>query len=279
MPEIPLKFKTDPEKEIVDRQEEFYFGQKAVKDTVGVSKIGGSGLESYCSKVGTLGDKTESDGTVTCRGVRYSYSIKSQQKSTYYPTFTGTPVDSYTYKEGEIEIRIAWETYTAPPPEANNNTGSQVILEPPEIPPTGEIASITPQVIEQTEAKMKTLTTEEWIEQQKVLRNGFNIKFVYKHYKNIDKREIKSKTKIVNNVIPDREHAYKIARKAIEDSRKDLEIPVSIVPNFKLKPLMPMNITVPFLGTRKTKIEGMELNNECTSVTMEILVKSSRRPV
>ncbi|MEQ8225451.1 MAG: hypothetical protein ABRQ37_24240 [Candidatus Eremiobacterota bacterium] len=277
MPEIPLKFKTDPEKDISGKQEEFYFGQKAVKDTVGVSKTGGSGLESYCSKVGTLGDKTETDGTVTCKGVRYSYTIKSQQKSTYYPTFTGTPVDSYTYHEGEIEIRIAWETYTAPPPEANNTGTGQVILEPPSSEPA-EVASITPQVIEQTEAKMKPMTTEEWIEQQKVLRDGFNVKFVHKHYKNIDKREIKSKTKIVNNVIPDREHAYKIAKKAIEDSRKDLEIPVHIVPNFKLKPLMPMNITVPFLGTRKTKIEGMELNNEYNSVTMEILVKSSRRP-
>ncbi len=277
MPEIPLKFKTDPEKDISSKQETFYFGQKAVKDTVGVSKIGGSGLESYCSKVGTLGDKTESDGTVTCKGVRYSYTIKSQQKSTYYPTFTGVPVDSYTYHEGEIEIRIAWETYTAPPPEASNTGTGQVILEPPPEEPAG-IASITPQVIEQTEAKMKPMTTEEWIEQQKILRNGFNIKCVSKDYKKIDGREIKSKIKIVNNVIPDREHAYKIGKKAIEDSRKDLEIPTKIVPNFKLKPLMPMNITVPFLGTRKTKIEGMELNNEYNSVTMEILVKSSRRP-
>jgi hypothetical protein len=278
MPEIPLKFKSDPEGDI-SKQEEFYFGQKAVKDTVGVSKINGSGLESSCSKIGTLEDKTESDGTVTCKGVRYSYSIKSQQKSTYYPTFTGTPVDSYTYKEGEIEIRIAWETYTAPPPEPSG-TNNQVIFEPPSTPPTGEPASITPQVIEQTVSKMQTMTTEEWIEQQRILRDGFNIKCVNKYYKNyIDKRLIKSKIKIVNNVIPDREHARKIGKKAIEDSRKDLEIPVSIVPNFKLKPLMPMNITVPFLGKRKTKIEGMEFNNECSSVTMEILVKSSRRPV
>ncbi len=288
MPEYPVNFQTNPNNDIVNQEETFFFGQKALKNSVSVSKVGGKGLESSCRLIQTVkangagGYDTETDGSQTCWGVKYNYTLLSQEPHIYNPTFTGTQITYYTYKDGEINIRIAWTAYTEAPPSPEKIVTPAVVTPPIEEPTSGG-GSITPTVIENTITETIPVQTEEkWIQTQTILHEGFKIHSISSFLKNkIDKRQIDSLQNIRNNCIPDRDHAKRIGHKAIYDSRKDNQYEPSIVPNYKLVPLTPINLYIPilYLNPRKTITDGVIFNNNCNDTQMILSCRFSKKEI
>ena len=278
MPESQsLKFSANPEKDLVYETGNFYFGQRAVKSSVAVMKIEGEGLESSCALDGYLSPKTIGD-IETCVGVRYRYSIKSQQFVPIVTTFTLPPAGngSYLYIEGSITIQVKWESYTEAPPTIIADP-SNVNLDPEVIPIEGTISTITPTEVLETPAPQ---TEAEWRELQVVLKDGFNLRHIdVTDRDTISHREIKSENIIINSCIPDRDHALRIAKKAIWDSMKNISYSPSIPPIFSLIPFMLINVYISFyyLTPKTTKFYGVSFKNSKESVTFTIETKCSTR--
>jgi hypothetical protein len=179
MPESqPLKFSANPDHDIVNEMVDFWFGQRAVSSSVYVMKTEGKGLESNCSKQVCLGEQTVM-GILTCTGVRYAYSIKSQQFVPIVTSYTLPPQGNgfYNFIDGEITLKIIWETYTDPP-ELGTTTGIDVNLDPGEVPPTVS-EGITPDTITPIDVTGDSpipQTVEEWRELQVILKDGFNLR-------------------------------------------------------------------------------------------------------
>jgi hypothetical protein len=277
MPESQsLKFSSNPEKDIINTLGDFYFGQRALFSSVAVMKIEGTGLESSCRRDRYIGYKSI-DGIETCIGVGYAYSIKSQQFIPITTTFSLPPAGngSYIYVEGSITIQIKWESYTEPPPVVivDNNVNID-----PEVPPDAETTgSITPPEVETSPLPQ---TKAEWRELQVVLKDGFNLKYIDATDRDtISHREIKSENIIINACIPDRDHALRIAKKAIWDSMKNISYTPSIAPIFSFYPFMLVNIYISYyyLTPKTTKISGITFNNSKDNVEYIVETKCSKR--
>lgn len=277
MPESQsLKFSANPEKDLVNETGDFYFGQRAIKAQVFVMKLEGTGLESSCALDGYLGTKTI-DGVVTCIGVRYRYSIKSQQFIPIVTTFTLPPAGngSNLYIEGSITIQIKWESFTEAPPViiVDNNVNIDPVLEPDE---DLEGTITPPEVIESPLPQ----TVAEWRELQVVLKDGFNLRYIdVTDRDTISHREIKSENIIINACIPDRDHALRIAKKAIWDSMKNISYSPNIAPIFSFTPFMLVNVYISFyyLTPKTTKISGITFNNSKDNVQYIVETKCSKR--
>ncbi|MEQ8222971.1 MAG: hypothetical protein ABRQ37_11765 [Candidatus Eremiobacterota bacterium] len=237
----PIIFKADPTKDIVNKEEKYFFGEMALVASVGVSRISGSGMESSCSKSSPIGVETI-DGIKVCRGVNYCYSIKSQQTATYATgigiPFGGTVVTGVT--EGEIHVQVSWETYTPPPDEEEYETTT----EPPSTPYTEAIEAPPPDADSnydstqeyETVTEKIPKTIEEWTEQQTVWREGFNWKCI-NEYSTIDLQhgEERADSDIVNNIIPNDDTAKRVGELAVGESERNENIGINTVANWDIK--------------------------------------------
>jgi hypothetical protein len=222
-------------------------------------------------------------GILTCTGVRYAYSIKSQQFVPIVTSYTLPPQGNgfYNFIDGEITLKIIWETYTDPP-ELGTTTGIDVNLDPGEVPPTVS-EGITPDTITPIDVTGDSpipQTVEEWRELQVILKDGFNLRYRDKtDMDTISHREIQAENDIINSCIPDREHALRIAKKAIWDSMKNISYSPSIPPIFSFYPFLLINIYISFyyLTPKTTKILGISFNNSKDNVSFIVDTKCSTR--
>ena len=264
----PISFKADPTKDIVNKGEKYFFGEMALVDSVGVSRIGGSGMESSCNK-SSLIDIETIDGIKVCRGVNYYYSIKSQQTATYAVgigiPFGGTVVTGVS--EGEISIQVSWETFTLTPNEEEYETTT----EPPSTPYTEAISDPPPVAASdydstqeyETTTESIHKTTEEWTEQQIIWREGFNWKCI-NEYSTIDLQhgEERASSDIINSMIPDDGTAKRAGELAVGESERNENIGINTVANWDIKLGDLAGIEISLLGKQAAeRITGFEILN------------------
>jgi hypothetical protein len=236
-------FKSDPTKDIIDREGKYPFGELALIDGIEVAKIGNySVLENSCRKGSPYGVETTTDGEKVCRGIKYYYTLKSQKTVTYAGGIGIPPGLTATIgsEAGEIHIQVSWETYTPPPDEEEYETTT----EPPSTPYTEAIEDPPPDADSnydstqeyETVTEKIPKTIEEWTEQQVVWREGFNWKCI-NEYSTIDLQhgEERAGSDIINNMIPDDDTAKRVGELAVGESERNENIGINTVANWDIK--------------------------------------------
>ncbi len=236
-------FKSDPTKDIIDREEKYLFGELALVDGIEVAKIGNySVLENSCREGSPYGIETTADGETVCRGINYYYTLKSQKTVTYASGIGILPGLTATIgsEAGEIHVQISWETYTPPPNEDEYETTT----EPPSTPYTEAIEDPPPVTASDYDStqEYETITEkipktiEEWTEQQTIWREGFNWKCI-NEYSTIDLQhgEERASSDIINNMIPDDDTAKRVGELAVGESERNENIGINTVANWDIK--------------------------------------------
>lgn len=240
MPDLDIKYTSDPNGDIVSRPVQVYFGQRAISETVAVNVTSSTGMFSSVEKSTLLKTETISeygDLIQTCLGVTIVYTILSQQ--VHYTDSLGFSwargARSYTtYVPGELNIKISWDAKK--PTQENNEDVSST-------PNTGgAMPDISPE--------NKTI----------ILRSGFHIKCRdltdIQYYAN---GEICGED-YINPLIPDITHGERIGKNLIFESLKNANIQINTVPNFKIKPRQFIKSPISYLFFNETfKIEAVEL--------------------
>lgn len=230
-----------------DGYQDIAFGQVAKKSSIRACRSGGTGLTSIVSVSSYTGEKTETDGTVTCVGVKLYYQIYVYQAQTFTPSFSGLPVTTYVYTPSTCIAKVEWETYTVPAaqPQVQIIEEGDPVPTPPE-PPKTEI---------------------EWIEQQVVRQEGLNVKCIDTYHKtDLLYGEIRADENITNALIPNEDIAKKIGELAILKTSRNLNVDISTPPNFDLKPLKFIANDISFLGlTGIRKIDSINFKISATT--------------
>jgi hypothetical protein len=237
----PIIFKSDPTKDIINKEEKYSFGELALADDIGVSKIYGDGMESSCAKGSLIGMQTV-DGKIVCNGVNYTYTLKSQ-KTVTYACGVGIPAGltaDIGYEPGEIHIQVSWETFSPAPNKEEQETTTKAPSTPyteatadphpstsSETVPTQEYESVTERIPK---------TTEEWVEQQKVWREGFNWE-CENEYSTVDLQHgiERADQDITNDMVPGDDTAKRIGELAVGESERNENIGINTIANWDIK--------------------------------------------
>jgi hypothetical protein len=241
MPDLELKYSSDPTGDISSRPVKCYFGQRAIEETVAVNKISSTGMYNTVNKGSYLGRKTI-DGIDTCLGVTINYTLLSQQVHYIDPlnfSYAAGARSSVTYIPGEMIVKISWDA---------------------KIPEMGEVKSgSTPSTSTPGEAIPDNSTVDRIV----IIKNGFSLKCRnIKDIRTYGNGEIRSESNYSNNLIPDMTHGERIGKNLILNSMKNLNIAVNTVPNFGIKLRQYVRVPVSYLFySENLKVEGLEFSN------------------